>query len=122
MQKQESKFAIKFRHWLMANPMATGAFEIKDTRGKKAFPLREWKEEQRNYAEAIKYSKKGVLIRTEGVAGLHDYVYLRNAYSWVVINYPEGFCIVDSETLNLQKKKSLNFLELSDLSHTTVKY
>jgi len=122
MQKQEAKFGIKFRHYLMANPMYSGSYELKDSRGKKSFNLKEYKEEQKIYAEAIKYSKKGVLVRTEGDRGLPDYLYLRNAYSWVVINYPEGFCIIDSDTIKLEKRKSLTFLQASDISHTIVKY
>lgn len=116
MQHQESKFAIQFRHWIMANPQSTCAIETKDTRGKNAFPLREWKEAQRNFAEAIRYGKKGVLIRTEGVEGLPDYVYLRNEPSYVVIKYPKGFAIIDGATLALQKGSSLSWGQAKDIA------
>lgn len=105
----------------MANPQRTCAYEIKDTRGKKAFPLKEWKQAQRTFAEAIRYGKKGVLIRTEGVEGLPDYVYLRNEPSFVVIKYPQGFVIISGETLNMQKGTSLSWERACDIAHKIVK-
>lgn len=123
MQKKEANFSIKFRHWLMANPQISGAYEMKDTRGAKAFLLREFKPEQENFADAIRNSPKGVFIRTEGVTGLPDYIYLRNAPSWVVIKYPNGFVIIDGVTLSLEKKKSTTLLwsRACELAHTIVK-
>jgi len=106
MQKKEAKSSIKFRHWLMANPQMTCAYEMKDTRGKSSFPMSEWKEAQEIFAEAIRYGKKGVLIRTEGVKGLPDYVYLHNAPSYVVIKYPKGFTIISGDALALEKKRA----------------
>jgi hypothetical protein len=105
----------------MANPQRTGAYEIKDTRGKSSFPMREWKPAQENFAEAIRYGKKGVLIRTEGVEGLPDYVYLKDEPSWVVIKYPKGFVIIDAPTLALKRKKaSLTWGEAKDIAHIVV--
>lgn len=116
----ESKFAIQFRHYLMANPQRTSAYEIKDTRGKTSFYLKEWKEAQRNFAEAIRYGKKGVLIRTEGVEGLPDYVYLRNEPSYVVIKYPKGFVIIDGPTLALQKGPYLTWGQAKDIANKII--
>lgn len=122
MNHPESKSSIIFRHWLMANPQMTGAYEIKDTRGKSSFNLNEWKPAQENFANAIRYGAKGVLIRTEGVEGLPDYVYLRNEPSYVVIKYPKHLIIIDGATLSLYKKKkiSLTLGEAKDLSFKTI--
>ena len=100
----------------MATPQRTCAFEMKDTRGKPSFYLKEWKDAQRNFAEAIRYGKKGVLIRTEGVEGLPDYVYLRNEPSYVVIKYPKGFVIIDGATLALEKSSSLTYGRAKEIS------
>ena len=121
MNKKEANSSITFRHWIMANPQHTGAYEMKDTRGKKAFPLKEWKEAQRTFAEAIRYGKKGVLIRTEGVEDLPDYVYLRNEPSFVVIRYPQGFVVISGETLNYEKGTSLSWERAIEISHKVIK-
>lgn len=115
-KKTEANFGIKFRHWLMENPQRTCAYELKDTRGSNTFKLREWKQEQRDFAEAIRYSEKGVLIRTEGVVGLPDYVYLKNEPSFVVIKFPQGFCIISGDLLAIDKRKTLTFEQASALS------
>jgi hypothetical protein len=107
----------------MANPQRTGAYEIKDTRGKKVFSLREWKPAQEVFAEAIRHGKKGVLIRTEGVEGLPDYVYLRNEPSYVVIRYPSALVIISGETLAFEKKKrkTLTLERAIEISHKVIK-
>lgn len=108
--KQEANFGIKFRHWLMANPMKIKCwFEMKDTRGKATFPLSEWTQEQRDMAEAMLYSKKGVLIRTDGVTGLPDYKYAYQEPTFVVIKYNQGFVIISADILAMQKDKSLTW-------------
>lgn len=122
---QESKSAIKLRHWIMSQTtFQTCAIEIKDTRGKSSFPLREFKEPQEIFAEAIRYGKKGVLIRTEGVEGLPDYVYLKNEPSFVAIKYPLGFAIISGETLSLEKKRSkrasLTWGRAKELAHKVI--
>ena len=119
MHNKEAKASILFRHWIMANPQRTASYEMKDTRGKQSFPLREFKPAQENFAEAIRYGKKGVLIRTEGVEGLPDFFYLRNEPSFVVIKYPKHLIIISGETLSLEKKKStsLTLGRAKEISH-----
>jgi len=123
MIKHESKSAILFRHWLMANPMKFKCwFEMKDTRGKKNFNLKEWSQDQRDFAEGLKYSKKGVLVRTEGATGLPDYKYAYQEPTFIVINFNEGFVVIESETLALQTCKSIDFIKASELAHHVIKY
>jgi len=104
--KQESKSSILFRHWLRANPQYTSSFEMKDTRGKDTFRIAEVKQAQIDYALAIK-SDKGVLIRTEGVTGLPDYIYLRNEPAYFVIKYPKHIYIIDVDDFLTIKTKSM---------------
>ena len=108
MKKKEAKFSIKFRHWLKANIERTRiscTFEIKDTRGAKSLRFSELKEEQINWALAIK-SKKGVLMRQQGGGGEPDYTYHYNQPAFVVINYPDGFVIIDIEVFVLERDRS----------------
>jgi len=116
---KEADFGITFRRWFEKHPM-TGTFELKDIRGNKRFYLREWKERQKIFAEAIRYSTKGVLIRNRDTEGIPDYSGYFNAPSFVVINFPEGFCIISGDALALDKRKSLTFSEASDLSYLVV--
>jgi len=121
MKKQEANFSIRFRHWLLANPLKIQCwFEMKDTRGSKTFKLKEWKQEQREFSEALRYSKKGVLVRTEGIIGLPDYKYAYQEPTFVVINYPDGFVLIEAETLKLQRGSTLDFLKASDIAHYVV--
>jgi hypothetical protein len=120
-KKQEANFSIQFRHWLMANPIKFQCwFEMKDTRGKKTFRLAEWKQEQRQFSEALKHSEKGILVRTEGTVGLPDYKYAYKEPTLVVIKYPQGFVLIEAENLAFSKKKTLNWEEAKGIAHITV--
>lgn len=123
--KQESKSAIKFRHWIKANPRISGSYEIKDTRSKNYLNFEEVTQEQLDYGMAIK-GDKGVLIRVQGNGGEPDYVYLRNSPSYIVVRYPKCFCVIDVETFILEKgrsdKKSLILSRAKDISIISVDF
>jgi len=103
---KEADFGLKFRKWIDENPMASSSFELKDTRGKDYFNFEELGDDQINHALRNK-GKKGNLMRiTVGTVGAPDYVYLRNAYAFVVIKYPRFFCLIEIETFLLEKKRS----------------
>lgn len=105
MMHAEAKSAIQFRHWIRAHPRLSGAYEIKDSRGKNNLSFSEVTEHQLNYGLAIK-GDKGVFIRVQGMGGEPDYIYLRNAPAYIVIKYPKQFCLIDVETFVLEKNKS----------------
>jgi len=122
MKKHEANFGLKFRRWLMANPIKIPCwFELKDTRGNKSFNLKEWKDEQRNFAEALRFSKKGILVRTEGTPGVPDYKYAYQEPTFVVIKYNEGFVLIEAETLKMQKSTSLSWDKAQDIAHHIIK-
>lgn len=124
MKKKEAQFGLVIRSWIKANAklMRTCSIELKDTRGEKTFKLREFKEAQENYADAITNSSKGVLIRAEGVEGLPDYIYIKEEPSFVAIRFPEGFVFIGAGTLGLEKSraKTLNWKRAGELAHTVV--
>ena len=112
-KQQEAKSALTFKGWLMSNKKNAESFrklkpwlENKDTRGEERFNLKELKDEQIDYGKTIKWSTKGVLVRTEGVKGLPDYKFARNEPVFVVIKYPKGFAVIDIETMELEKTKA----------------
>lgn len=120
-KKKEADFGVKFRHYIMANPMKLQCwYELKDTRGAKSFNLKEWKQHQRDFADSLKYSQKGILIRTDGVAGLPDYHYAYKEPTFVAINYPQGFVIIEAETLAMVNSKSLDWVSADKIAHRTV--
>ncbi len=107
MNRPESKSAIIFRHWIMANPSFTYSLETKDTRGSESFPFSEVSQAQLDFGLAIKHSKKGVLIRTQAtVEGVPDYIYLKNEPARIAIKYPKGFVLIDVETFIQEKARS----------------
>lgn len=122
MLKKEANFSLLFRHWLKANytKFESCSFEIKDTRGAKSFKLSELAEEQRNHALANK-SKKGNLIRNAaGTIGAADYFFYRNAYAYIVINYPENFYIIDIDDI-IKENKTLSEQRANEIAILCVK-
>jgi hypothetical protein len=119
--KQEANFSLVFRHWIKANykSFESCSFEIKDTRGKETFSIRELKEEQANHALANK-SDKGNLTRiSTGTTGAADYHFYRNAYAYVVIKYPKGFVVIDIDDF-LKEKKGIHWERAQAISIRTV--
>lgn len=111
IKKKEANFGLKLRAWIEANPRPTCSIETKDTRGKNYFPFKELDDRQIQYAVAINESKKGVLIRVQGVNGEPDYVYLRQEPAYIVIKYPRFFCLIPIGNIlherDTRKQKSL---------------
>jgi hypothetical protein len=120
-KQKEAKSGIKFRAWLKANPRYTSSIEMKDSRSKPCIRLSEITDEQINYALAIQEGKSGVLIRTTGIAGLPDYIYLRNEPAYFCIKYPKGFCLINvNQIINEKKKaKSLSYSRAKDIAIIT---
>ena len=127
MIKKEAQFTIRFRHWIKANPMPSGAFELKSTRGENRFPFRELQEHQEQALLASK-SKEGLFFKIPDIGVAYnpfDCFYLRNAYAWVVIEYPQGFVIIDIDNFILArsktKEKSLTWARAQEISHQTIR-
>lgn len=113
MKKRESKFALRFRHWLKAQKLDFSAtFELKDCSDKKSFAFSELKEEQELWALAISEGK-GVLMRQMGGNGEPDYTYHYKDPAFVVINFKEGFCVITVQRLIQERdtstRKSLTY-------------
>lgn len=108
MVKREQKFTILFRHWLMANPMWSSAFELKQTTSD-SLPFSDVKEHQLDALLAVANSDKGLLYKapddSRGVKPC-DLLYLRNADAYVVIRFKSGSFGIDVESFIKEKQKS----------------
>jgi len=101
---KERDFGILFRHWIRANPQKTASFELKDTRGEDTFKFCNFEAHQIDYANAIKNGS--VLIRVQGVSGEPDYIYMNHAPAYVVIRYPDFFCLIDVDRFVKEEARS----------------
>jgi len=124
--RREAKFTVLFRHWLRANPMATSAFELKQTQGN-TIPFSCVQEHQIDALLAVK-TKHGILYKAPDDsrgAKPFDMFYLRQAYAFVVIKFPGGFELIDIENFLLEKKrskkKSLTYSRAKEISWMSVK-
>lgn len=109
MKRNESKFGILFRHWILANGknLMSSTYELKDSAGKDSIPFSCLEDHQIDFSMAIKWGDKGCLIRVEaGNIGAPDYVFFRNSPAYVVVKYPKQFSIIDIETWTEEKKRS----------------
>lgn len=112
MIKRESKSSITFRHWLLANPIKHSCtFEMKQTI-KNSISFGSVEERQADYARAIKHGHKGVLMRNVGGRGEPDYNYYYHAPAYIVVKFPDFFCIIDidawmNEAAQTKKRASL---------------
>lgn len=106
MIKRESKFAIKFRHWLKAKKIDFSCtFETKDCSNKSSFAYSELGESQENWALAISEGL-GVLMRQQGGNGEPDYIYNYRDPAYIVINFKEGFEVITIQNFIAERNKS----------------
>ncbi len=96
MIRRESKFQTLFRHWLKANPMPSAAFECKQTT-EDYISFSQIASHQMTALFAAK-SNKGILYKgPDDSIGIKpfDLFYLRNSLAYIVIKYPQFFCLID---------------------------
>ena len=122
-QKKEADFGLLFRKWIEAECPPTGAYEHKSTRGRDSLPFAELKNVQLHHG--LKVKKKGDLIRVvSGTVGAADYIWLYKEPSWIVIEYPHGFVIIDIEVWRDEAKtsipRSLSWKRALEICHKSV--
>ncbi len=108
MIKRESKFQTLFRHWLRANKskFPSCAFELKQTTTD-SLPFTAVAEHQEVAMEAAE--TEGILYKApDDSRGSKpfDFFWLREADAWVVIRYPNFFCIISRAVFFEEKKIS----------------
>lgn len=123
-KKKEADFSAYFKGWIKRNKQITSSMEIKDTRGEYSFNFNEVSDKQIAFALAIN-SDEGVLIRTLGLNGEPDYIYMRNEPARIIIKYPRSFHIIGIRSFVFEKenskRKSLTEDRAEEISIKTVK-
>ena len=110
-KKTEANFGLAFVEFIKnKKPQESYQYELKDTRGKDSFYLKELSEKQVNHALRSK-TKTGNLVRViSGTPGSPDYHHFVNCkYSFVVIRYPQFFAFIDIDDLLNEGGKYLNY-------------
>lgn len=106
MRKREANFSVRFRSWIRAHPpKLTSHFEVKQTTTD-SIPFKCVEEQQIEYGEAIQTGAKGVLMRNLGGNGEPDYTYLYGDPVFIVIKYPDFFCIIPLGVFTIEKRMS----------------
>lgn len=129
MQKKEAKFQTLFNHWLRANIKTLKgsgfAFELKDTRGKQYLSWDAVKSHQAAYLMAA--SGKGIIYKISDQSRGYkpfDCFMLKNAKSFVVINYPDFFCLIEIdlfvEARSVSEAKSLTAPEARQIASLVI--
>lgn len=108
MNKDEAKFTPRFRSWLRANPQVSGAFELKHTRGKDYLPFREVVEHQLDALLACVGDRGFSYKISDDSIGAKpfDLLYYRNSGAYIVISYPDFFCLITVKKFIKEKENS----------------
>lgn len=120
-KQKEADFGLVFRKWWKDQEVKLlGEFELKDTRGKPSLAFSEVSHEQEVIAR-LAMSKRGVLVRrASGTTGMADYSGLVAVPYYLVVRYPEFWCIIPFEKFikerDKSKRKSLTAEEAKDIS------
>lgn len=90
MQKREAKYTTQVQHWIRKNLPAPCVYEIKHTRGKKSFALRELAPHQRAALQAAT-TKEGFCFKIPdcGYSNPFDGVHFGNMNAYVIIKFPD---------------------------------
>lgn len=125
MIKREADFTVKFRHWLKAYPMMSGAFEVKQTT-KESIPFAHIKEHQTNALLAVSRGQFLYKIPDDSMGYKpFDLVYFNRAFGYVVLKFPGRFHIISIDIFLKEKeespRKSLTNKRAEEISIKTVK-
>lgn len=107
MKKLEQAFNTTFNHWLKEVYKKTGAYELKHTHGKDSLPFSAVKDHQ---IAALIAAKHGTFVYKISDIGMvqvpFDCFSLAGVPAYVVIQYPEFFCLIDIDEFNIEASAS----------------
>jgi hypothetical protein len=122
MKKREAQFSTKCLPWCLRT-FGTGLYEFKHTRGKMKFNMRELKQHQRDWLRAVQ-SPTGASYKIPDDGRSYkpgDGFAMKNEMSYVVIAYPEFFCVIDGLRL-YDWKGMLSSEEAKNIAISTHKF
>lgn len=106
MKKREADFGLLFRKWVRANPLGeTSHFELKQTQ-KDSIPFSCVETQQIDFGRSIMENPKGILIRNLGGNGEPDYSYFYRDPVYIVIKFPDCFCILSLPSFISERDRS----------------
>jgi hypothetical protein len=125
MRKDEAKFQTFFNKWVRESFKKTAAYELKSTRGKSSFPFREFKEHQERSLRIVRAGVLAYKIPDDSQSFKpFDSFSMSGERAYVVIKYPQFFCMIDIDTFILErdrsKRASLTAGRARDISTLTV--
>lgn len=112
MKKREAEFTTKAQHWIRKNLPAPCVVEIKHTRGKPSFPLREIAPHQKASLLAAE-SPTGFTYKIPD-CGFHnpfDVILFGHMYAYVMIRYPSSVSVIEASTFFEYTKKMKSISE-----------
>lgn len=111
MQKKEANFTTRFAHWSRLNIPAPAVFEIKHTRGKATFPLREIRTHQKAALLAAVSTKPFAYKIPDDSRSYKpfDMCLFGTMDAYVVIAYPQGYVCIGAEIF-FEKTKDMTSL------------
>jgi hypothetical protein len=102
---KEADAGVDLKHYFERTTPNTCSIEVKHTRGKDYLLYSEVKDEQIAFALRVS-SPKGAWIRTLGMNGEPDYIWLKNEIAFIVIKYPKGVVHITIGNFLFEKQKS----------------
>lgn len=120
---KEKDFQVTFSHWLKSVHKKTGAFELKQTKTN-SLPFESVVAHQ---VAALRNAKNGVLvykIPDVGYQNPFDCFCLTGVPAYVVVKYPDFFCLIDIndwiQEVKLSDRKSLTSKRAREIAYLTV--
>lgn len=110
MNKQEAGKTANINKWLAAVVQQSAPWEIKHTKGKKMFALKDLEEHQKNYLLAAT-TKKGCTWKIPDTGygyNPFDSFHYKNTEAYVVIVFPTWVCAIEIRVLLTHKKTAIS--------------
>ncbi len=105
MKKREANFNTTFNHWLKEVYRKTACFELKQTQTD-SLPFSALQDHQAQSLLQARWETFVFKIPDAGYQNPFDCFSLCGVPAYVVIKYPDFFCLIDIETFQLESSKS----------------
>lgn len=103
--KHEAKFQVVFSKWLKSSFKGSAVFELKQTKGS-SLPFDAVVEHQEQALWHTKNKKLVYKIPDVGYQNPYDCICLSGVGAYVVVKYPDFFCLIDIDDWLNEKKRS----------------
>lgn len=119
---READFGVEFRKWITKKKPHMSTFELKQTQTD-SLPFASVEQSQLDWAKAIK-SDEGALIRVQGTSGEPDYVWCKKTPAYIMVRYPDCFCMIHAGTFAsesiMSQRRSLTSQRAKEIAELVV--